>query len=237
MRCKATNTHTHTSTGSVPDRDGIVLPSSATTKPIPSKPQSRLLEAAPWPQRIELNCFDAYAAKAKAVVIRHTSDHEVIAMVEIVSAGNKSSAGRLNSFVGKAEEVLAAGIHLLIVDLFPPSQRDPEGIHRLIWDGRPDEFVSGAAKPFTCESYIGDPIGSASRFKDPAAEPDERLRLLRKCATCPAHRQKPAGSRPAGTQFGRTNPDSWMGRDGLVWTCPLPDHSGSRFGRTIASNN
>src|SRR5437763_1489327 len=33
---------------------------------------------------------DQYAAKAKAVVIRHASDHRVVAMIEIVSPGNKS---------------------------------------------------------------------------------------------------------------------------------------------------
>src|SRR5215207_3959014 len=34
---------------------------------------------------------DRYAAKAKAVTVRHTSDHRVIAVVEIVSPGNKNS--------------------------------------------------------------------------------------------------------------------------------------------------
>ena len=40
---------------------------------------------------------DLYAAKAKAVVIRHTSDHRVIAVVEIVSPGNKDSRHGLRS--------------------------------------------------------------------------------------------------------------------------------------------
>src|SRR3712207_5540474 len=57
---------------------------------------------------------DRYAAKAKAVVIRHRSNHQVIAMVEIVSPGNKSSRNALRAFVRKAEEALLAGIHLLI---------------------------------------------------------------------------------------------------------------------------
>ena len=34
---------------------------------------------------------DAYAAKARTVAIRHTSDHRIIAMVEIVSPGNKGA--------------------------------------------------------------------------------------------------------------------------------------------------
>lgn len=100
----------------------------------------------------------SYVGKAKSVVIRHASDHSIVAMLEIVSPGNKSSQRRLNSFVSKAEDALEAGIHLLIADLFPPTPRDPEGIHRAIWQDREDEFVFSAAKPLTCVSYISDPI-------------------------------------------------------------------------------
>ena len=64
-----------------------------------------------------------YAAKAKAVVIRHVSRHQVVAMVEILSPGNKNNQNGLNAFVRKAQEALAAGIHLLLVDLFPPGPR------------------------------------------------------------------------------------------------------------------
>ena len=99
----------------------------------------------------------AYSDKAKAVVVRHASDHEVVAMIEIVSSGNKSSQSRINSFVYKAQEALAAGIHLLIADLFPPTPRDTEGIHRLIWDDRDDPFAFSADKPLTCAAYLGDP--------------------------------------------------------------------------------
>jgi len=34
-------------------------------------------------------------------------------------------------------ELIAQGLHLLVIDLFPPSTRDPQGIHKAIWD----EFV------------------------------------------------------------------------------------------------
>ena len=69
--------------------------------------------------------IDIYAAKAKAIVIRHRSRHQIIAMVEIVSPGNKSGQTEFAAFVQKAEQALLSGIHLLIVDLFPPTARDP----------------------------------------------------------------------------------------------------------------
>src|ERR1700720_2184639 len=42
---------------------------------------------------------------------------QVGAMVKIVSPGNKNNQNGLNVFVRKAHEALAAGIHLLLVDL------------------------------------------------------------------------------------------------------------------------
>jgi hypothetical protein len=103
-----------------------------------------------------------YAAKAKAVTIRHVSNHQVVAMVEIVSPGNKNNQNGLNVFVRKAHEALAAGIHLLIVDLFPPSMRDPQGIHRAIWgDDCGADYAPPEGKPLTCVAYVGGPSAEA----------------------------------------------------------------------------
>jgi hypothetical protein len=97
-----------------------------------------------------------YAGKAKVVTVRHVSNHQVVAMVEVISPGNKNNQNGLNAFVRKAQEALAAGVHLLLVDLFPPSPRDPQGIHRAVWgdDCGPD-YAPPADKPLTCVSYIG----------------------------------------------------------------------------------
>src|SRR5437016_1212575 len=54
------------------------------------------------PPRVQLRLRsepDVYAAKAKAVVVRHASNHKVIAVVEIVSPGNKNSRHGLRDFV------------------------------------------------------------------------------------------------------------------------------------------
>src|SRR5687768_5365888 len=55
---------------------------------------------------------------SNSAVVRHTSDHRVIAVVEIVSPSNKSTWNAMRHFVEKAVELLRAGIHLFIVDLF-----------------------------------------------------------------------------------------------------------------------
>lgn len=108
-----------------------------------------------------------YAAKAKSVVIRHVSNHRVVAIVEIVSPGNKNSQSGLDAFERKAREALAAGIHLLIVDLFPPSVRDPQGIHPVIWGDTDQLLPAIAGKPLTCASYLGGP--GAEAFIEPLA--------------------------------------------------------------------
>jgi hypothetical protein len=86
--------------------------------------------------------------------IRHVSDHQMVAMIELVSPGNKASTSEFESFVSKARMVLNEGIHLIVIDPFPPTKRDPNGVHAAIWDamtGKP--FTQPAGKPLTLVSY------------------------------------------------------------------------------------
>ena len=73
-----------------------------------------------------------YLRKKKSVVIHHVTDDRVVAMIEIVSPGNKSSNLAIKSFVRKARKLLREGIHLLIIDPFPGGNRDPHGLQELI---------------------------------------------------------------------------------------------------------
>jgi hypothetical protein len=101
-----------------------------------------------------------YAATKKSVAIRHVSGHRVIAVVEIVSPGNKASQSALCAFVRKVHDLLAAGIHVSIVDLFPPTPRDPHGLHPVVW-GDDDACPLDPEKPLTCASYVGGPAMQA----------------------------------------------------------------------------
>jgi hypothetical protein len=95
-----------------------------------------------------------YARKANRLTIRHP-DGNVVAVLEIVSPGNKESRHALNAFARKAVALLLAGVNLLIVDLFPPSRRDPQGIHKMIWDRFRDEpFTLPPDKPLTLAAYV-----------------------------------------------------------------------------------
>ncbi len=102
-----------------------------------------------------------YAKRADRVVIRHGRG-KVVAIIEIVSPGNKASRHAIRSFVEKAADILGQGVNLLVVDLFPPTPRDPQGIHKAIWDELDDEpFEMPAGKPLIVASYIGGDIPTA----------------------------------------------------------------------------
>jgi len=116
-----------------------------------------LLLAPPKPRISAETPADFYRRKQSTVVVRHVTDDSVIAMVEIVSPGNKSSRAALKKFVNKAVELFERDIHLLVIDLLPPGPRDPRGIHGAIWE----EFAGQDYEPpegerLTVVSYEAD---------------------------------------------------------------------------------
>jgi hypothetical protein len=113
-------------------------------------PRTRLMEEA------EMN---EYVSKRRTLVIRHTSGDRIVALLELVSPGNKSAHFAFHAFVEKAVEALSRGFHPLIVDLFPPSPRDPEGIHGAIWSEFTDKhYVPPPEEPLTLAAYSAGPV-------------------------------------------------------------------------------
>lgn len=95
-----------------------------------------------------------YVEKQKSIVIRHISGHRVVALIEIVSPGNKASRYTLQKFIEKAAATLFRGYHLLVLDLHPPTPRDPQGIHGAIWEEiEDDSYRAPADKRLTLASY------------------------------------------------------------------------------------
>jgi hypothetical protein len=95
-----------------------------------------------------------YRRKKSSIVIRHVSGDRMVAMIEIVSPGNKSSRHAFQALVEKACELLEHRIHLLILDPFPPGPRDPAGIHAAIWEQIEDDpFQPPAEEPLTLVAY------------------------------------------------------------------------------------
>ena len=114
---------------------------------------------------------NTYARRANRIRIQHRHG-QVVAVLEIVSPGTKSSHHAFQAFVRKAADLLWQGIHLLVVDLFPPSNRDPQGIHKAIWDEIAEQpFELPADKPLTVAAYRASPTITA--YVDPVAVGDD----------------------------------------------------------------
>src|ERR1700730_7717316 len=95
-----------------------------------------------------------YRRKKSTIVVRHVSGDRIVAMVEIVSPGNKNSQYAVRAVVEKARELPPRKIHLLLIDPFPPGKRDPHGLHAAIWERVEDEVVElPPDKPLTLVAY------------------------------------------------------------------------------------
>lgn len=119
---------------------------------------------------VQRSDIERYARKANRVVVRNPAGR-IIAVIEIVSPGNKSSRHAVRAFVEKALDLLHEGIHLLIIDLFPPTTRDPQGIHKAIWDEvHEDTFALPTDKPLTLAAYSSGALQTA--YVEPVAVGD-----------------------------------------------------------------
>ena len=113
-----------------------------------------LADAPPQARFVSSADADVYAEKANRIVVKHEFG-QVVAVIEVLSPGNKSSRYAVRSLVNNACDLIHQGIHLLMVDLFGPSPRDPQGIHMLIWESFCNEPAAWAAdKPLTAAAYF-----------------------------------------------------------------------------------
>ena len=98
----------------------------------------------------------AALARRRSLAIRHVSGHRLVALVEIVSPANKDRSSHVEDLAAKAISAMDVGVHLLLVDLFPPGAHDPSGmhgaiLHRLEQSDQPYEVP--ADEPATLASY------------------------------------------------------------------------------------
>ncbi len=116
-----------------------------------------MLDAPPKVRRYRTVGAIPTADRQRSIAIRHVSGHELVALIEVVSPANKDRTESINDFAAKVVDALGKGIHLLIIDLFPPGKHDPFGIHGVI-DRRINR--SGAPydlpldEPLTVVSYV-----------------------------------------------------------------------------------
>jgi hypothetical protein len=146
----------HTDDG-IPDVLALRLstPSTGNGADVHSGPSTGLCSVATAPPRVALTAefaSDPYARLRKTITVR--SDDRIVALIELVSPGNKSSRHGIRAFVRKVVGAVERGVHVLVVDLFPPGPRDPNGIHPVIWSEFRDEpYTLPPTQRLTLVSY------------------------------------------------------------------------------------
>jgi hypothetical protein len=99
----------------------------------------------------------AYRMARKTLAVRTSSNHRIVALIEIVSPANKDRVSSVSEFSDKAQSALKQGIHVLMVDLLPPGPFDPHGMHAVIWEAYgsdSEDQAPPAEKTLTLASYV-----------------------------------------------------------------------------------
>jgi hypothetical protein len=136
-------------------------------RPVPPEPRplppdtggTAVAEAPPrvrWRETVE----PAALTRRRTLAIRHVSGHRLVALLEIVSPANKDRARHVEDFAANAVDALDLGVHVLVVDLFPPGPHDPYGMHGAIQQRleQSDEASAlPADEPLTLSSYVAGP--------------------------------------------------------------------------------
>jgi hypothetical protein len=99
-------------------------------------------------------------ARRRSLAIRHISGHRLVALLEIVSPANKDRESSSQDFAAKVVNALDLGVHVLVVDVFPPGKFDPQGMHGVIQqrlENSNEPYDLPTAEPLTLSSYAAGP--------------------------------------------------------------------------------
>ena len=106
----------------------------------------------------------------RRISIQQMPTRRMVAIVEIVSPSNKAKRRDFDEFVVKNATLLQNGVHVVVLDPFPPTACDPHGVHAAIWEHLTGEPVPAPDRPSTMVSYCSGAEWRA--FVEPAAVGD-----------------------------------------------------------------
>ena len=89
----------------------------------------------------------------RRIAVRHASGDRTVALVEVASPGNRHGVTKINAFCDKVEAALRGGIHVLLIDLFPPTALLPSGLHGEVVDRFGAAYEPPGGEPLAVASY------------------------------------------------------------------------------------
>ena len=133
--------------------DLLTLHVGAALSPLPT-PEGGVAVAEVRP-KVKRRLVAPTTPQRRTVAIRHVSGHRLVALIEIVSPSNKDRSDSVRAFADKAADALRAGIHVFVVDLFPPGRHDPQGMHGAVWARfDPTPYPLPADEQLTVATYL-----------------------------------------------------------------------------------
>jgi hypothetical protein len=113
-------------------------------------------------EKIELDILEIQ----RRVSIRHLSSHRIVAILEIVSPGNKNNQSRFDQFVHNTVDAIQSYIIVLLIDLHATGRFDRDGIHSIIRSLLAPHLAPAIDPPrySTLASYCPDPPRSVDMY-------------------------------------------------------------------------
>lgn len=136
--------------------------SPQTSEPLPPPPATGGTLVADAPPRVRwTDTLDAAAVqRRRTLAIRHVSGHRLVALLEVVSPAKKDRGEHVEEFAAKVVSALDAGVHVLIVDVFPPGPYDRGGFHGQVhqrMEQSEEPYTVPPDEPLTLVSYAAGP--------------------------------------------------------------------------------
>lgn len=171
----------------IPDVLALTLPDNGTPDEVTPTDGGGTAVAVPVAAATATEKGKAKKPVGRRLAVRHIENRRLVAVVEIVSPSNKASKDEFLDLRNKSVGLLRGGVHLLLIDPFPPTARDPKGLHDAVWRALTGKrFDPPADKPLTLAAYVARGANTFSAFIEPTAVGDT-LRDLPLFLTPEAH--------------------------------------------------
>ncbi len=105
------------------------------------------------PQVRMTETLTAAGPRSRRIAVRHGSGDRTVALIELASPGNRDGAAKIDAFCGKIAAALRGGVHVLLIDLFPPTPLTPVGLHGEVVGRFGGGYTPPEGEPLTCVAY------------------------------------------------------------------------------------
>ena len=100
--------------------------------------------------------------EARPLAVRRSPGDRLVAIIEIVSPGNKDRESSVAALAEKIHAALESGVHVLLIDLFEPGSHGPLGVHGAAWSYfNPEASDRPPTRSATLASYLANRITEA----------------------------------------------------------------------------